>query len=345
MTKRVVRGIGIALVAALAVPAGTHAVPGGSGGDGPPLIPGARQVHIRNASGGLGVYTSIPSSSTFRTYGGGAAAECEGFAEGDDPETLDVVEEQRPIRSTKWIFIEGVVVEIPLPVDLESFEPESATPLEERVRTFSVYCADTFFAANFLGFVDVSATDPMLDPRTQLTDLYNGLQLEPLAVYENKVVGEWGGLVVRNPAWLAINGSAWRTQRSNPQYYRGWELYLVTQPVGLDFAIDFVPDPDRPSEPFSGVVPCVKTDDEFAASALVEFPQRPSDLADFAEPGSNRACEWTPPGPGEVTITARQTFAVTFWASGAVESQADYVWTSEPATFRVGELVAVNVNE
>ena len=50
-------------------------------------------------------------------------------------------------------------------------------------------------------------------------------------------------------------------------------------------------------------------------------------------------------GPGEVTITARQTFAVTFWASGAVEPQPDYVWTSEPVTFQVGELVAVNVNE
>ena len=46
-----------------------------------------------------------------------------------------------------------------------------------------------------------------------------------------------------------------------------------------------------------------------------------------------------------MTITARQTFAMTFWASGAVESQPDYVWSSAPTTFQVGELVAVNVNE
>ena len=313
-------------------------------GGGPPLIPGARQVHIRNASGGLGVYTSIPSGSTFRSHGGGSAAECEGVGEGDDPETLDVVEDQQPIRSTKWIFIEGIAVVIPLPVDLEAYDP-SGPSLEESVRTFSVYCADTFYNGNFLGFIDVAATDPMLDPRPQLTNLYNGLQLEPLAVYENKVVGEWGGLVVRNPAWLAINGSAWRTQRSNVVYYRGWELYLITRPTGLDFVVDFVPDPDRPSDPFSGVIPCVGADDEYPVGAAIEFPQQPSDLADFAEPGSNRACEWTPPGPGEVTITARQTFAVTFWASGSIEAQPDYVWPSEPVTFRVGELVAVNVNE
>ncbi|WP_420451781.1 hypothetical protein [Ilumatobacter sp.] len=331
--------------AALGLSSASVAHAGPDDGGGPPLIPGARQVHIRNSSGGLGVYTSIPSGSTFRTHGGGAAAECTGVAAGDDPDTLDIVEDQRPIRSTKWIFIEGVAVVIPIPVDLDVYDPSSGPSLDDTVRTFSVYCADTFFSSNFKGFIDVAATDPMLDPRTQLTDLYNGLELEALAVYENKVVGEWGGLVVRNPAWLAINGSAWRTQTSNAQYYRGWELYLITQPVGLDFTVDFVPDPDRPSPPFSGVVPCISTDDDFPVGETIEFPQRPSDLADFAEPGSNRACEWTPPGPGEVTITARQTFAVTFWASGSVEPQPDYVWTSEPVTFRVGELVAVNVNE
>ena len=335
----------LAAVVLAMLPATASAVPGGQGGSGPPLIPGSRQVHIRNGSGGIGVYTSIPSGSAFRSYGGGAAAECAGVAEGDDPETFDVVEEQRPIRSTKWIFIEGISVEIPLPVDLTAFDPDSAGPLSERVRTFSVYCVDTYYSANFLGFVDVSATDPMLDPRPRITNLYNGLQLEDLAVYENAVVDRWGGLVVRNPAWLAINGAAWRTQRSNVEQWRGWELALIARPTRLEFLVDFTPDPDRPSEPSSGVVPCVESNEEFAVSELVEFPQRSSDLADFAEPGSNRACEWTPPGPGQVTITARQIFAVTFWASGAGEAQPDYVWLSEPTTFRVGELAAVNVNE
>lgn len=338
MTLTILAAVGLTLSAASVASAGPD------DGGGPPLIPGARQVHIRNASGGLGVYTSIPGGSVFRSYGGGPAAECEGVAEGDDPDTLDVVEDRRPVRSTRWIFTEGVVAPIDLPVDLDGLDL-SGPSLSDTARTFSVYCADMFYTANFLGFVDVAATDPMLDPRPRLTGLYNGLQLEPLAVYENKVVGKWGGLVVRNPAWLAINGSAWRTQRSNVEYYRGWELYLITRPIGLDFLVEFVPDPDRPSEPFSGVIDCVDADSSYPVGEMIEFPQRPNDLADFAEPGNNRACEWTPPGPGEVTITARQTFAVTFWASGSVEAQPDYVWRSEPATFRVGELVAVNVNE
>ncbi len=337
--------VGVLVLASLAAGSGVAAVPGGSGGDGPPLIPGARQVHIRNASGGIGVYTSIPSGSTFYTHGGGPAAECRGVAEGDDPETLDQVEEYRPIRSTKWIFAEGLVTPDPLPPDLDIFDPAGARSLATTVRTFSVWCSDTFWSANFMRIIDVPATDPMLDPRPRLTNLYNGLQLDALAVYENPVVDRWGGLVVRNPAWLAINRSAWRSQRSNVDYWRGWELYLIAQPVGLDFAISFAPDPDRPSESFDGIVSCVEPGDDVAPSDIVEFPQRPSDLGDFAEPGSDRPCAWTPPGPGEVTITARQTFAVTFWASGAVEPQPDYVWTSEPATFRVGELVAVNVNE
>jgi hypothetical protein len=344
VTARAILATWIALVALLVSATPATAVPGGSGGGGPPLIPGARQVHIRNASGGLGVFTSIPGGSAFRNYGGGPAAECSGIAEGDDPNSLGIIEEQYAIRSTKFIFIEGVFEyrNIPPYFDLVGLTGPSLT---DTVRTFSVYCADTFYGGNFRGFVQIPATDPMLDPRPQLTNLYNGLQLEPLAVYENKVVGEWGGLVVRNPAWLAINGSAWRTQGSNAVYYRGWELYLITRPVELDFLVEFVPDPDRPSPPFSGVIACVAAGDEYPVGETIEFPQRPNDLADFAEPGSNRSCEWTPPGPGEVTVTARQTFAVTFWASGSVETQPNYVWASEPVTFRVGELVAVNVNE
>ena len=96
--------IALALLACIAVVA-THApvaLAGPDDGGGPPLIPGSRQVHIRNGSGGLGVHTSIPGGSAFLTYGGGAAAECTGVAEGDDPDTLDVVEDFRPIRATKW---------------------------------------------------------------------------------------------------------------------------------------------------------------------------------------------------------------------------------------------------
>jgi hypothetical protein len=59
-------------------------------------------------------------------------------------------------------------------------------------------------------------------------------------------------------------------------------------------------------------------------------------------PGVNGACRWTPPGPGKVVVQARVSFAVTFWASGYTETLADYVWTSRPVRYSVGELAAVN---
>src|SRR6056297_2632623 len=99
-------------------------------GGGPPLIPGARQVHIRNASGGVGVYTRIPGGSAFSRHGGGTGTECSGVAEGDDPDTLDVVEATRPIRSTRWIFIEGLVFEMPFPGDLSAYDPVQSPGLD-----------------------------------------------------------------------------------------------------------------------------------------------------------------------------------------------------------------------
>ena len=79
-------------------------------------------------------------------------------------------------------------------------------------------------------------------------------------------------------------------------------------------------------------------------AAVLRELGRPGPYAE-SQPLAIEDFELAPPGPGEVTVTARQTFAVTFWASGSVETQPDYLWASEPVTFRVGELVAVNVNE
>jgi hypothetical protein len=337
--------IGVLVSIATLLPTSPSVVAGPKPIDPVPFVPGVRQVQIRNSSGYLGTYTSIPGGSVFSSYGGGPQAECEGVgAAEDDPLTKDVVETSQPIRSTKLIFVEGAgAAPISLPVDLTSWVPEGGS-LADVTRTFTVFCADTFYDANFKGLIQVSGLDPMLDPRPRLTSLYNGLQLEPISIYDNDVVNRWGGLVVRNPAWFAINNSAWRTQRSNPQYYRGWTLYLILQPTTLDFDIEFVPDPDRPTEPYSGVITCVTSPNDFTVHDS-EFPARPNNLADFAEPGQNQACEWTPPGPGELTVTARQTFTVTFWANGATQTQPDYTFQSEPTTYRVGELVAVNVND
>ena len=68
------------------------------------------------------------------------------------------------------------------------------------------------------------------------------------------------------------------------------------------------------------------------------------ELPEQTEPGVTGVCMWTPPGPGTVTIQARITYSVTFWANGYTEPLTDYTWTSEPTTYRSGELSAVNTN-
>ena len=50
------------------------------------------------------------------------------------------------------------------------------------------------------------------------------------------------------------------------------------------------------------------------------------------------------PGPGTVTIRARITYNVTFWANGYTERLANYTWSSPPATYQSGELSDVNTN-
>ncbi len=66
------------------------------------------------------------------------------------------------------------------------------------------------------------------------------------------------------------------------------------------------------------------------------------ELPDQAEPGPNGPCQWTPPGPGTVTITANITFTITFAVNEHTETEPDYVWHSLPTSFPSGELHAVN---
>ncbi|MEX0848577.1 MAG: hypothetical protein WD023_12430, partial [Ilumatobacteraceae bacterium] len=211
--------------------------------------------------------------------------------------------------------------------------------LDEATRTFSVFCDRTYYNINFRGFIEVRAKDPLLDPTVRIDALRNALQLFRPTVFENPVVDEFGGLVTRYPAWLAIEPAAWVTQRSNTARFRGSTLALIAVPRDLDFIVAFTPNPDKPSTPFAGIVSCVPavaaTSD---GSALPSFPV----LADQSEPGVNGPCTWTPPGPGTVTITARIVYDLTFWVSGYTEPLDDYAWTSEPTTFLTGELRAVN---
>lgn len=317
----------------------SSAAANGTGSDptDPIFVSGTRVVDLRNTSGYLARYTTIPSTSYFATTGGldqpcSFTADSEGVTSDRQHYTVGQV-----VYSTRWIFTESDIISFG---DYWSFDPQvNRGPLENAYRTFMVFCDSD---EHFLRYAIVDPTDPMINPHTQLTRLYNGLQLEQPRVWRNPVVERWGGLITRYPAWLAIYASAWRPQPSNSVSWRGWLMYLYTTPVALDFHLEFTPDPAWPSTAFNGFVPCVDRDAAAAAGGGA-FPAVP-ELPELSKPGVNGPCMWTPPGPGSVTIQARITYRVTFWVSGYTEQLPDYVWTSPPATYRTGELSSVNTN-
>jgi hypothetical protein len=319
------------------VPSVVHATGGGIEPVVPVLVPGARVVDIRNSSGGLSRYTSIPTTSVFSNHGG-RTSWCTFTASGAGitSDGQRYVAGQQ-VRSKHWIFIEGLPEVIGEPNMADPGADRG--PLAKAVRWFTVFCDSTTHAVTV---ISVSARDPMLDPRTQVADLYNGLQLERPVVFRNPVVDKWGGFVTRFPAWLAVQPTAWRSQRSNAATWRGWTMYLLARPWSLDFSVVFTPDRTRPSASFSGWVACISAGAAADAGRLA-LPAMPV-LPAQATPGVNGRCMWTPPGPGSVVVQARITYRVNFWANGYSETLRDYVWTSAPTTVRVGELAAVNTN-
>ena len=307
----------------------------------PITVAGLRSVAYYNETGGLRTTTSIPNGSAMKTLGGrGSACSFIASVPGITSDRQPYVAGQT-VSSTRWVFSEDI--RIP---NFESPGPTvqvivGAGPLGAAKRLFSVSC-DT--SAHFLQFLWVSAYDPFFDPRPMARDLVNNLQLVPPTIFQNPVVDIWGGLITRYPTWLGVVPGSWQPQRSPVRYLRGWTIYLYTQPRTLEFDVNFVPNPEKPSPAFRGTVQCVAngTAGSFAADAI-SFPAMPA-LPEQAEPGVNGACAWTPPGPGTVTIQARITNTVTLWVSGYTEPMPDYTWLGPPATFRVGELSAVNTN-
>ncbi|MCE9621454.1 MAG: hypothetical protein K8R99_03805 [Actinomycetia bacterium] len=305
--------------------------------DSPPIsATGADVVDIRNTSGGLTRYTTIPGSSIFRTRPRGPC----GFTASTAGRTYDGQDYAagQQVSSTRWLFIEAKF-QHSINSDRPDAASESFGALSQVGRVFEVYCDTT---DHHIDTIIVYPSDPMLDPRVRVTNLYNQLQLIQPTVYRNPVVDRWGGLITRYPAWLAIQPAAWAEQVSTADYYRGWTLYLYLRPTALSFQVVFTPKPEQPSPEFNGIVECVTDPSEVTADTIA-FPAVPV-LPDQSEPGVNGNCMWTPPGPGTVTIQARITYDVTFWANGYTEALPDYTWTSEAATFATGELSAVNTN-
>lgn len=311
-----------------------------AGADTPPAKPpvsvaGVRVVDLRDTNGGLQRYTSIPTTSVFHRHGGSGSSCTFTSPLGGTTSDGQRYAGGQLVQSRRWLFIEG------LPEALGEPTPKDPSvvkgPLSSAVRYFTVFCDTT---NHFVTILTVPARDSMFDPHRRLDQLYNGLQLVRPTVYRNPVVDKWGGLITRYQAWLAVAPAAWRAQRSNVATWRGWTMYLLAQPVAMDFVVDFRPDPTQPSPAFKGVVGCVPRGTSPVASA-VALPAMPT-LPTQSAPGVNGSCRWTPPGPGSVVVQARITYRVTFWASGYTEALPDYVWTSLPATFRTGELAAVN---
>jgi len=326
-------------LAVLSIGIAEAASAGGNQGtvDPPIFVEGGRTVDLRNTSGYLARYTSIPSASLFATTGG-SGQPCS-FVAGGPGYTSDGQQYVggQTVYSSNWQFVEAAIVSFG---DVAEVNPNASRgPIATAIREFMVFCDSR---DHLIAYLLVYPSDPMLNPHSQLTTLYNGLQLSQPTVFRNPVVDRWGGLVTRYPAWLAINPGAWQPHQSNSVSWRGWLMYLYATPVALDFHVVFTPDPAEPSPGFDGIVACVPrgSTPSSDSTALPAFPTLP----DHATPGVNGACMWTPPGPGSVTIQARITYRVLFWANGFTEQLPDYVWTSAAAQFATGELSSVNTN-
>lgn len=307
-------------------------------------LPPSRSVTTRDVEGGLQRITVLPAASLFSRHGGGPRASCSLTADRDgfmlsDGRTVDA----GTTVTSGYHFVEGIATPFVLPPgDLpdDVLGLPTRGSLTQATRTFSVFCDRSYYAINFRGLITVPLTDPLLDPRRRLDVLRNQLRLVRPVIAPPPVVPRYGGLVTRSPVWLAVHPRAWVTQRSPSLRYRGATLTLVASPRRLDVSVAFVPDPARPSAAFRGWVRCIPS--VRAVAGATAMPQ-PPELPEQSLPGVGGPCRWTPPGPGTATLTARVTYTVVFWVDGWTEQLADYVWTSLPVTFGVGELRAVTV--
>lgn len=314
----------------------TYAAGGADDGDdNPPInVSGRSSVTYYDREGRMQTTTTIPGGSIMRR--GGTNDRCT-FTAAVDGTTHDDTPYRAgdTVTSTRWVYTERNRLpgtDAPGPASLIL---DTSGPVPRRL--VSIFCDTT---NHFLGTVWVSLNDPFWNPRPAAQQLRNNLQLTAPTIYTNPVVDQWGGLITRYPAWLAIDPTAWQPQRSNIATHRGWTIYLYTQPTHLDFRVNFIPDPDQPSPAFTGTVGCVTLTNPATASTAA-FPALPT-LPDQTEPGVNGPCMWTPPGPGTVTIQATITYQVTLWVNGYLEPQPAYTFTGPTTTYNTGELTAVN---
>ena len=324
------------LLGAAAAPPPPTGNTGGSSDIPPPVVlAGARSVSTRDDNGGFQRDTSIPSASAFATFAGGKTATCTVVADRDNFQLSNGTRAaENTVITSNYVFIEGNPVG-PKPTTTGT----SQGPLENAIRVFTAYCDSARYPINIKSVILVPLLDPFLNPRPNIDTLRQTLHLDRPTLFTNPIINTYGGLVTRYPTWLAIHPNAWRTQLSDPTFYKGTTLHLIAEPYELNFTINFTPKPGTTTHPYHSDINCIpelpaQPDDQ----ALPAFPVLP----DQTEPGPNGPCMWTPPGPGTATITATITYTITFWADGYTEPDNDYTWNSTPTTYNTGELNAVN---
>lgn len=228
----------------------------------------------------------------------------------------------------------------------------TSTPLEATSRRFQVGCrppvgGDIQFGTPYGGFVDVGPWDPLWGLQERIEQMRADLQLVEPVFAAPQEVGRWGGLVVRHPTWLAIDGEAWQTQTSPAESHYGWTLQIVAVPVATDFSLTFTATDRADAElDFAGVVGCIGTPTQRTLRITASHvPARPNDPdLEFSEPGIVEPCAWTAPARGQVTVQPTVTYELALLASTGAVRLDPYYRTGPARTLTVGELRAVNVN-
>jgi hypothetical protein len=292
--------------------------------------------------------TTIPSGSFFASDSGGGSVPCEPPTMAPDGTVLD------PGRP-EWLYVAGLVAEFPSEItgtaewDLERLRSalDGLPDLSSGTVTFTLYCDGPDQTAEFRRIVTVPVTDPVLDPRSRLDELWNRTTLSRPVLWRERVVEEWGGLVTRSPAWLSLEPVSWQPVASNVEHWRMWTLRLVLVPKALSFTVAYLPAADgrAVTAPFRVNVACVVSPLAVDIEAA-QVPPRPVHLPDFSAATGHRPelgpCAFVPGHRGSLTVTPRITYETTFVANDYREALPDFESEGDATTFRVGELHAVN---
>lgn len=329
---RVIRGAISAMmmgVAAFALTAST--APGGGGGD-------SQTVNYYDQSGRLAVALSAPSNSRFSTHGsrGGKRPPCK-FPKQVERDPDSTVPPKPEWVDGKWQFTQSNP-----PWDY-FIDPDGRWPLEGddflRFEVQCVYEGETYH----IEFIQVSIHDPFFWDEATFLQLRAEMKLNPITVRQPDSVGRWGGIIVRNPMALQVDGGAWKAQASKTRYRHGVALAVGARPRTLVFDVTWSPNENARdgASAQSWTTTCATG---YAKSGAAWFPNvklpAESQLVGLVD----GQCGWVAPDSGQAVVKATITFDVVNVVNGIARPAPDYVWSTE-VTLATGQLRAVNVKD